>query len=190
MITTHASAFRWLLGAALLLSACAPAPTPKPSFEVREMTAAGQEVFALTNQQRAQGTLCQGVTSPSASALVQDKTLTAAAQHRADDLASTEEFTHFPSNGKTFQYWLGVVNFDAAFPARQHYGENLGMADTPQQVISAWLASTQGHCEAQFTNTYLDTTTHQWMPGFTRAGVGDAVSTPSGKHYWVVLFAN
>ncbi|GGR13331.1 CAP domain-containing protein [Deinococcus ruber] len=190
MITHHVSAARWLLGAAFLLGACAPAPTPKPGFEVREMTAQSQAVFVLTNQQRAQGTNCQGVAYPVASALVQDQTLTAAAQHRADDLAQTEDFSHFPSNGKTYLYWLGVVHFDAAFPARQHYGENLGMADTPSQVIAAWLASTQGHCEAQFTATYQDTTTHQWMPGFTHIGVGDALSAVSGRHYWVVLFAN
>ncbi|ULH15132.1 CAP domain-containing protein [Deinococcus sp. KNUC1210] len=156
------------------------------------MTALANEVLTLSNSLRAQGVTCQGVAYPVAPALLEDKTLNAAAQHRADDLAQTEDFTHTPANGRTYQWWLDQVHFKLEFPLAQHDGENLGstVTSTPKVIVASWLASIKGHCEVQFTNTYKDTKTAQWMPGFTRVGVGEAVSGGSGLHYWVVLFAN
>ncbi|GGR39300.1 hypothetical protein [Deinococcus ruber] len=57
-------------------------------------------------------------------------------------------------------------------------------------MIEVFKASHTGHCETQFTNTYQDITTHQWLPGFTRIGIGEAISPTSRQHYWAVLFAN
>ncbi|GGR19589.1 CAP domain-containing protein [Deinococcus ruber] len=187
------NALRWSLPA-LLLTACGSTtlPTqPGSSVPVEHalMTPLAQQLLTLTNTVRAAGVTCQGISYPAALPLQEDQTLTAAAQHRADDLAATEDFTHTPANGKTYVYWINQVNLRAAF-AYTHLGENLGMADTVTHMIEVFQASHTGHCETQFTNTYQDVTTHQWLPGFTRIGIGEAVSPTSHQHYWAVLFAN
>ena len=184
-----------LLASSLLLSlvACTSAPPlPGPEILIPEtgsMTPLAAQVYSLTNAVRAQGVRCQGAEYPASPALTEDRTLNAAAQYRADDLATTEDFTHSPADGKGYSYWLDRVHFTAAFNYKS-VGENLGMGDTPEIIIGAWKASAVGHCEAQFTGSYIDSQSHQSQPGFTRVGMGEAVSRVSGKHYWTVIFAN
>ncbi|WP_229776165.1 CAP domain-containing protein, partial [Deinococcus ruber] len=124
------------------------------------------QLFTLTNTVRAAGVICQGIASPPTSPLQEDQTLTAAVQHRANDLAATEDFTHTSANGKDYVYWINQVHLQAEF-AYTHLGENLGMAGSVSQMIEVFKASHTGHCETQFTNTYQDITTHQWLPGLT-----------------------
>ncbi len=126
---------------------------------------------------------------PGSPALTEDRTLNAAPQHRADDLAAPEEFTHSPADGRSYCYWLDQAHFTAAFNARS-VGENLDMGDIPEIIIWAWKTSTVGHCEAQFTGRAFDSQSHQSPPGFTRVGMGEAVNRVSGKHSWTVIFAN
>ncbi|GGR42111.1 CAP domain-containing protein [Deinococcus ruber] len=191
------NAARWGITTLLLtLTACGSVPLPSPTgtggaptFEHALMTPLAQQLFALTNTVRTAGVTCQGIAYPPALPLQEDQTLTTAAQHRADDLAATEDFTHTPANGKTYVYWITQVNLRAEFPYT-HLGENLGMADTGARMIDVFKTSHTGHCETQFTNTYQDVTTHQWLSGFTRIGIGEAVSPSSHQHYWAVLFAN
>ncbi|GGR12052.1 CAP domain-containing protein [Deinococcus ruber] len=180
-----------LLGVGVFTGCCG-SPAPAVEYESQNMTPLATEVFTLTNAMRAQGVTCQGVAYPAAPALLEDKTLNAAAQHRADDLAQTDDFTHTPANGKTYAWWLAQVHIKTEFPQFQNDGENLGrtVTNTPQVIVNAWLTSTRGHCEPEFTSTYKDTKTAQWMPGFTRVGVGEAVSVSSGLHYWTMIFAN
>lgn len=154
-----------------------------------EMTPSAREIFTQSNVLRSKGVTCQGVAYPAAPPLTEDKTVTAAAQLRAADLAASGEFTHTPSNGKNYVYWLDYVRLSDEFPV-VHFGENLGQSMALNSVMDAWEESTQGHCETQFTGIDLDSSTGKKMPGFTRAGVGDAVDPNTQMHYWVVLFAN
>ena len=179
-----------LTGLFLILTACTPSDPPLVTpAETRSMTPLATRILELTNQTRAQGVTCQGVVYAASPALTEDRTLTAAAQHRADDLASTQDFRHDPANGRSYTYWLGAVSFGSTFNYRS-VGENLGMGDTPEIIVAAWKASTTGHCESQFTGQYLDSSSQQLRPGFTRVGVGEAVHTGSGQHYWTLIFAN
>ncbi|ULH17911.1 hypothetical protein MF271_23355 (plasmid) [Deinococcus sp. KNUC1210] len=89
----------------------------------------------------------------------------------------------------TYEYWINQVNLQAEFPST-HLGENLSMADTVSQMTEIFQASHTGHCETQFTNTYQNVTSHQWLSDFTRVGIGEAVSPTSKQHDWAVLFAN
>ncbi|WP_425147945.1 CAP domain-containing protein [Deinococcus sp.] len=173
----------------VLLSACGQTDLSSLTlYESRDLSAASSQILLLTNQIRRQGLTCQGVGYPPSPALLEDKTLSAAAQHRAEDLALTGDFSHTPADGKTYSYWLSRVHFFVEFPAAVATGENLGMAVNVQEVMNAWKDSTFGHCEAQFTGIYLRSGDRAVMPGFSRIGLGEAIGA-NGNHYWVAMFA-
>ncbi|ULH18239.1 hypothetical protein MF271_22500 (plasmid) [Deinococcus sp. KNUC1210] len=93
------------------------------------MTPLAQQLFTLTNTARAVDVPCQGIAYPPTLPLQEDQTLMAAAQHRANDLAATENFTHTLTNGKAYVDWIKQVNPQAEL-AYTHLSENFGRDGT------------------------------------------------------------
>jgi uncharacterized protein YkwD len=112
-----------------------------------------QDVRALVNAVRSTGTTCNGVAMPAVPALVANELLRKAAQGHSTDMATNDFMDHVGSNGSTFEqraqaagytgYWSLAENVAAGQP-------------TPQAVVDAWLASTDGHCESLMSSDLVE----------------------------------
>ncbi len=136
-------------------------PEPSP-LETR----LSDELFALTNQLRAEGVAC----SPSseavtAQALVRSSTLDCAARAHSRDMAAHGFFSHANPMG------LGPQERARAFSFNEPVAENVAWGQrTAEDVIEAWRSSPD-HCRSLVDSAYA------------LAGVGHALST-TGKPMW------
>lgn len=85
-------------------------------------------IFDLTNENRAEHL------RPS---LKTNDLLTAAAQMKADDMASKGYFSHTTQDGQPFTYWLNKAGYDYIYA-----GENLAVKFTDsEKIVKAWMES-------------------------------------------------
>lgn len=101
------------------------------------------DLITAVNAARSEAQVCQGVPFPAVSPLTNNLRLQNAAVNHSDDMAVFNFFSHTGSNGLT-----GGGRADVQGYLWTVVGENLaaGYSD-PEEVVEAWLASDQGHCE-------------------------------------------
>ena len=140
-----------------------PPPVPASTVLPTPANACGQRLIPLINQVRAQSGLPPLAESP---------LLNADAQQYADFIASRSILSH-TADGRTLDARAGA----AGYTGWKALGENLaGGYDTPEQAVTAWLAS-PGHHDIIMS------------PSYTETGVGCAwnAASPYGS-FWVQEF--
>ena len=138
-------------------------PAPPPAIPPPPANACGQGLIPLINQVRAENGLLP---------LVESSLLNADAQQYADFIASRSILSH-TADGRT----LDMRAEAAGYTGWKALGENLaGGYDTPEQAVTAWLAS-PGHHDIIMS------------PSYTETGVGCAwnAASPYGS-FWVQEF--
>ncbi len=138
-------------------------PAPPPAISPPPANVCGQGLIPLINQVRAENGLLPLVESP---------LLNADAQQYADFIASRSILSH-TADGRT----LDARAEAAGYTGWKALGENLaGGYDTPEQAVTAWLAS-PGHHDIIMS------------PSYTETGVGCAwnAASPYGS-FWVQEF--
>jgi len=100
------------------------------------------EVLSLTNQHRAEGAVCGGVSMPPVGPLTRNAQLTTAAREHAQDMGDNNYFSHDGLDGSTPFDRIQ----DAGFLGSPQ-GENIAAGQrTPLEVVNGWMASS-GHCK-------------------------------------------
>ena len=105
-----------------------------------------EEVFALTNQRRAQGAVCGGQSYPPAGPLTPDTVLRAAAREHSRDMGARNYFEHVSLDGRS-----PIDRMHAAGWAGRTGGENIygghkdGAPLSAAEVVAGWMES-PGHC--------------------------------------------
>lgn len=105
--------------------------------------------------------------------LAWDPALSAAAQERAEYMARTGEFSHYPSNGRTGSLVASAYGF-----GRFWIGENINRADGGESTFNVM-------------TSFVNSPAHRAIihhGGMSRIGIGVAYSS-SGARYTAVLFA-
>ena len=153
----------------VVLCACfftiAPALAGAQTSSLQSVSSFQKTLVALTNGDR----LSQGD-----AAVIENSTLSAAAQAKADDMAAKGYFAHYSPLGVSPWYW-----FTSAGYLYTHAGENLAINfDSPADVESAWMVS-PAHRANILRGLY------------TQVGIGVAHGTYQGKPatFIVELFA-
>lgn len=137
-----------------------PAPTKAPQVTAAPSSDYVRQVVSLVNEQRAANGL---------SALTLDQTLTAAAQKRAVETATS--FSHTRPDGSKFSTVLSEYGINYRYS-----GENIAYGQkTPQEVVTAWMNS-PGHRANILSSNY------------GKIGVGCYKS--GSTYYWSQLFTN
>jgi uncharacterized protein YkwD len=146
-----------------------PAPTPT-SGPVRQNAAPpagmGGQLFAGHNQARVTAGLA---------AFTLDATLSAAAQTRAQDMATRGYFSHTGPNGSTAFTVLDGLGYRYKLGA-----ENIAMTTYPEAQAATWAM-----------NSWLASPAHRdniMNPGLNRIGIGVAVS--GNTFYFVAIFSD
>lgn len=163
----HIVFFVFLSSIALLIAACATAPTVTPADP--ELT----ELLALVNEARAAGADCGGDVRPPAAPLSYHPTLARAAQNHSEDMMAAGVMSHDTPVGAV--HYPPGTTFDGRILAEGYLfstaGENIawGFASA-DSVLQGWLAS-PGHCLNLLNG------------GFSEIGLGREGS------YWAQVFA-
>lgn len=181
MPVTHKPSLAFLLGSALLLSACGQtqtgrSPASSASADLALSTNGGatdfeKRVLDLANVARASARTCGAQRFAATGPLAYNANLRAAAYNHSKDMAVNNYFSHTGRDGSS--PWdrmkaAGYTNYRAA-------GENIAAGQpTPEAVVDGWLKS-PGHC-ANIMN-----------PNFKELGVGYFAGGSYG-HYWTQDF--
>lgn len=117
-----------------------PVASPPPVAN-DQATAFENEVFRLTNEQRARGGVCGGQTMPPVPPVAFHASLQIAARRHSQDMATRGYFEHDTPEGKR-PHQRAV---EAGYP-NSYVGENIGSGYTDAaKAMAGWMAST-GHC--------------------------------------------
>ena len=160
-----------LLAALVMLAACS-----EPPAELKDPDLAA--LFQAINELRSSGGRCPTGEMEPVDPLRLSGPIIAAAQHHAEDLAAAGVLSHESPPGS--RYYppgtgpLGRVTREGCPCLR--VAEDLAEAGSWQEALSAWQASTAGHCEALFDVDYKTGA----RLGLTLAGLGHA------GRYWVL----
>jgi uncharacterized protein YkwD len=144
------------------------------------------EVLTLTNERRAAGAVCNGVTMPPIGPLEMDPLIRDAAREHSSDMGERAYFEHDSLDSAScgglsdpdpcrFSDRMRFAGFMGSFP----WGENIAAGQTtPASAVEAWMNSHEGHCEAIMN------------PEYHVIGIGYAYvdGSPFG-HYWTQDFA-
>lgn len=150
----------------------APPVASPPPVANDQATAFENEVFRLTNEQRARGGVCGGQTMPPVPPVAYHASLQVAARRHSQDMATRGYFEHDTPEGKRPHQRA----MEAGFPS-SYVGENIGSGYTDAaKAMAGWMAST-GHCRNIMKADYR----------FLGVGYG---YTTSGDyhHYWTQNF--
>jgi len=159
-----------------------PQPQPQPQPQPEPPTADGwpaawvafeDDVLRQTNEARARGAVCGGVTMAPTGALTTNRALRAAARGHSKAMGDQDFFAHDDPQGRGPGDRAKAAGYPSSF-----VGENIaaGQKD-PAAVVRAWLES-PGHCK------------NIMEPGYRYLGVGyahDAAGVRYG-HYWTQEF--
>lgn len=132
-----------------------------------ELEAFEDEVLALVNQVRAQGTSCGGTSMPAVPSLQSNDALRCASRLHSVDMVERDFFDHVNPDGE--EPW---DRFEAVGYAWSTAGENIaaGYPDAAS-VMEGWLTS-PGHClnimSADFTEIGVGVYESYWTQGFAR----------------------
>lgn len=95
------------------------------------------------NEARAVAQVCRGVQFPATSPVTWVTTLREAADTHADDMSLNNFFSHQGTDASFVDDRATIAGY-----AFEKVGENLAAGfGTPEQVVVAWLESSDGHCE-------------------------------------------
>lgn len=131
-------------------SLCAPVSTYSATWNGYE-----DEVLRLSNQYRASGASCGGISYASAPALRMSPALRCAARLHSRDMQLRNFFDHTNPDGVTFDQRITATGY-----LWRTAGENIAAGyRTPAAVVQGWMQST-GHCK------------NIMNPSFTELGVG------------------
>ncbi len=163
-----------MLAALVLLAACSGPPA---ELEDPDLVA----LFQAINELRASGGRCPSGEMDPVDPLRLFGPIIIAAQHHAEDLAAAGVLSHESPAGSRY-YPPGSGPLDRLRRegcACLRVAENLAEAGSWRQALSAWQASTDGHCEALF-DVHPETGKRL---GLTAAGLGHV------GRYWVLDMA-
>ena len=139
-----------LLAALVALVAC--------SSGVRELTPELEELLVLINETRSQGYDCASRYMPPTEPLAADARLNWAAQLHAEDMDAAGQLSHETPPG-AIHFAPGTSPGERLTQAGYLYvamGENIARGQvSPEEVLAAWLASTEGHCEGLMDGRYV-----------------------------------
>ncbi len=155
----------------------ATAVPSNPDGWPRDWTQMEDEIFALTNQRRAQGAVCGLRSFAPAGRLAPDSVLRAAAREHSRDMGAGDYFEHVSRDGRSPTDRMHAAGWAGELGGENIYGgQNGGAALTAGEVVEGWMQS-PGHC-ANIMN-----------PRYKTLGVGFA-SAPRSRlgNYWTQDF--
>lgn len=149
-----------------------PPVATQPPAAADPATAFENEVFRLTNEQRARGAVCGGQAMPAVPPVAFHPALQVASRGHSQDMASRGYFDHDTPEGKQ-PYQRAQA---AGYPT-PYVGENIGSGyQDAASAMAGWMAST-GHCRNIMKGDYAF------------LGVGYAyTSSGAYHHYWTQNF--
>lgn len=114
------------------------------------------ELLSEINKWRAAGYVCSTATGtiamPAVSALSWNAALASAATVHSTDMAANNFFSHVGSNGSTFDQRITAAGYSWSAIA-----ENIAAGNsTAAATVGQWLASSDGHCQAMMSATYVN----------------------------------
>jgi uncharacterized protein YkwD len=136
-----------------------------------------EEVFVLTNEQRARGAVCGGRSYAPAPPLVPDPVLRSAAREHSQDMGARNYFEHVSQDGRSPMDRMHAAGWAGRTGGENIYGGQKGGAPmTAAEVVNGWMES-PGHC-----SNIMD-------PRYRTLGVGFAAAPRSHLgNYWTQDF--
>ena len=127
------------------------------------------EVVTLFNMHRAAGTDCPSGAKSAVGPVTMEAALQTAARLHSWDQSYSGYFSHTSCNGRTFTQRASAQGTSA-------FGEIIARGQSsPASAVSAWMASTSGHCDIIMNG------------GYDRVGVGYAQASGGGR-LWTGMF--